>query len=116
MTITTRYVYPPIPTRAFDWCAYYDELDEETRDYGWGTTEQAAIADLKEMYYGPASPIVETEECFIILRADGLHLGTHIFTSRAHAMKWVEDKGFTYNGLEIVPATLTYETGKGRDK
>lgn len=58
--------------------------------------------------------IIEIEECHIILNTNGLHLGTHVFTSRSHAEKWVEDNGFHPRGLEIVPAKLTYETGKGR--
>ena len=45
--IVTRYVRPPIPTTAFDWCAYYDGTEEDG-NYGWGPTEAAAIADLKE--------------------------------------------------------------------
>jgi hypothetical protein len=36
---------PPIPIRSFDWCAYRNGREEEGR-YGWGATEEAAIADL----------------------------------------------------------------------
>ena len=39
-------VYPPIPTNAFDWCAYYDG-EEEAGNYGWGATKEAALADLE---------------------------------------------------------------------
>lgn len=46
--IITRHVYPPIPVRASDWCAYYDG-EEELGNYGWGATEQEAINDLMEM-------------------------------------------------------------------
>jgi hypothetical protein len=49
-TIKTEHVYPPIPVRSFDWCAWYDDMDEETRGNGWGKTEAEAIADLKEIY------------------------------------------------------------------
>ena len=42
--IITRNVYPPIPDRRFDWCAYHDG-DEENGGYGWGSTEAEAIAD-----------------------------------------------------------------------
>jgi hypothetical protein len=43
--IQTSYVYPPIPQRDFDWCAY---RDPERLPYGWGRTEAEAIADLIE--------------------------------------------------------------------
>lgn len=43
--IVTDHVYPPIPLRTMDWCAYYDGTEEDGR-YGWGRTEQAAIDDL----------------------------------------------------------------------
>ena len=41
--IITQYVYPPIPIRSHDWCAYRDPEGH----LGWGETEEAAIADLK---------------------------------------------------------------------
>ena len=44
--IVTKHVFPPIPIRSFDWCAYY-EGEEESGDYGWGATEAAAIADFE---------------------------------------------------------------------
>jgi hypothetical protein len=43
--ITTSYVYPPIPDRDNDWCAY---VDEECGPYGWGRTEDEAIQNLLE--------------------------------------------------------------------
>ncbi len=46
--IITDHVYPPIPDRSCDWCAWVDGADEETRQQGWGSTEAEAIADLKE--------------------------------------------------------------------
>lgn len=48
--IRTEFVYPPIPSRAFDWCA----VDDNTYDgdghspIGYGPTEQDAIDDLIE--------------------------------------------------------------------
>jgi len=48
--IKTEHVYPPIPIRSFDWCAWFDDTDEETRRQGWGATEAEAIESLKEMY------------------------------------------------------------------
>ncbi len=47
MNIRTEHIYPPIPHRGNDWCAWIDGSDEETRLCGWGATEEAAIADLK---------------------------------------------------------------------
>lgn len=43
--IRTSHVRPPIPTTAYDWCAYRDGC-EEAGVYGYGATEEAAIADL----------------------------------------------------------------------
>lgn len=48
-TIKTDHVYPPIPIREFDWCAWYDG-EEELGHYGYGRTEAEAIADLEENY------------------------------------------------------------------
>lgn len=48
LRIKTEHVYPPIPIRSFDWCAWVDGEDEETRIQGWGSTESEAIADLEE--------------------------------------------------------------------
>ncbi len=44
--IVTTHVYPPIPTRSFDWTAHYDGFEEG--DYGYGRTEAEAIKDLVE--------------------------------------------------------------------
>jgi hypothetical protein len=46
--IITTHVWPPIPRRDWDWCAYHDG-EEETNHYGWGATEQEALDDLKRM-------------------------------------------------------------------
>lgn len=40
----TSYIFPPIQDRRFDWCAYFDP----EHIYGYGRTEQEAIADLME--------------------------------------------------------------------
>jgi hypothetical protein len=45
MSIVTSHVFPPIPDRSCDWCAYR-EGQEEAGHYGWGATEAEAIADL----------------------------------------------------------------------
>lgn len=50
MNIETRYDYPPIPDRRFDWSAIdsdtYDGAPDSSCPIGRGPTEQAAIADL----------------------------------------------------------------------
>lgn len=47
--IVTKPVFPPIPTDACDWVAYYESASEP-KNYGWGPTEEAAIEDLKANY------------------------------------------------------------------
>lgn len=49
MKIITSHVYPPIPWRGNDWCAYYDGT-EESGPIGWGETEAKAVTDLKDNY------------------------------------------------------------------
>lgn len=46
MKIVTQYVYPPIPTRDFDWSAVDDETYDEGEPIGYGRTEIEAIRDL----------------------------------------------------------------------
>jgi len=43
--VVTSNIFPPIPTRKFDWCAYR-EGEEELGNYGYGKTEQEAIQNL----------------------------------------------------------------------
>ncbi len=46
-------VWPPIPSRAFDYCAYYDGHEPDHNGdmvLGWGKTEAEAIADLLDNY------------------------------------------------------------------
>lgn len=47
--LVTNCEYPPIPIRDMDWYAHV-EGDEESGKYGWGPTEEAAIADWVENY------------------------------------------------------------------
>ena len=48
MKIVTHFVYPPIPDRRWDWCAFDDSTyDGEGGLVGWGRTEAEAVADLK---------------------------------------------------------------------
>ena len=57
--IITAYVFPPIPYRGNDWCAYSDDYDGAPdagpQVVGWGATEAEAVADLKEKI-GEATP------------------------------------------------------------
>lgn len=48
--IITTHVFPPIPVRSWDWCAYFDGEEERTNGHGWGRTEADAIADLKQVH------------------------------------------------------------------
>jgi len=43
--VITDHIYPPIPVRHMDWCAWF-EGEEEAGEYGYGPTEADAIADL----------------------------------------------------------------------
>lgn len=44
--ILTSYIFPPIPSRHWDWCAYVDG-EENICEFGY--TEKEAIENLKEM-------------------------------------------------------------------
>ena len=45
--IVTSYVYPPIPIRSHDWCAYLDgDEGEPDAAHGWGATRDEAVAQL----------------------------------------------------------------------
>lgn len=46
--IIISHVYPPIPDRQFDWCAYWAG-EEETGHYGYGKTKAEAMADLRRL-------------------------------------------------------------------
>lgn len=48
--IITRFEYPPIPIRDFDYLAYYDGEEDERMDVGHGRTEALAVTDLIENY------------------------------------------------------------------
>ena len=43
MNITTTFIYPPIPDRHHDWCAY--DSDDEEGPTGYGETEAEALKD-----------------------------------------------------------------------
>lgn len=47
--LITSHIYPPIPDRSHDWCAYV-EGDEEAGKYGYGATEEEAVADFIETW------------------------------------------------------------------
>lgn len=47
--VNVSFIYPPIPLRQFDWCAYFDNdepNDEGQMMMGYGRTEIEAIDDL----------------------------------------------------------------------
>ena len=46
--LITRHVFPPIPDRRWDWCAFLDG-EEDTPFNGWGHTEAEAIEDLRRL-------------------------------------------------------------------
>ena len=52
MKIKTEFIYPPIPLRQFDWCAFdadsYDGAPDARSPIGYGRTEAEAIADLHD--------------------------------------------------------------------
>jgi hypothetical protein len=48
--VVTSHVYPPIPVRDFDWCAYFDDVGADCSPYGWGRTEAEAKQDLLDNY------------------------------------------------------------------
>jgi hypothetical protein len=45
--IVVEFVYPPIPLRNMDYQAYYEDYPEGP--YGYGSTEQSAIDDLRNL-------------------------------------------------------------------
>jgi hypothetical protein len=46
VNIVTKFDPPPIPDRQYDWSACVEGSDENDH-VGWGSTEEAAIEDLK---------------------------------------------------------------------
>ncbi len=46
MVIKTACIYPPVPSRQFDYAAWIDGREEGPT--GYGPTPEAAIADLRE--------------------------------------------------------------------
>jgi hypothetical protein len=49
--VITSHVYPPIPSRNFDWSAVADGYEPGV-PIGFGPTKEAAIADLLEQIEG----------------------------------------------------------------
>lgn len=48
--IVTVFINPPLPYRAFDWLAHYDDETSEKRPIGMGETEDEAIQELKRLH------------------------------------------------------------------
>lgn len=86
--IITSYVYPPIPIRSMDWCAFYDG---DASQRGWGSTEAEAIADLIDSY--PDEGEEERTACHL---CSGTGIGQHgdPDTSTCYACK---GKGYVEN-------------------
>lgn len=53
--IHTEHIFPPIPDRRFDWCAYREGYEGPDSDgiggdlVGYGRTEAGALADLETL-------------------------------------------------------------------
>lgn len=47
--IIVRHILPPIPSRNYDYCAYWDGWEEDC-EYGWGKDALEAVRDLLENY------------------------------------------------------------------
>jgi len=47
LKISLDYIFPPIPIRRFDWCAYLED-HQEGDPMGWGKTRYEAVIDLME--------------------------------------------------------------------
>jgi len=51
--VIISFVYPPIPLRQFDWCAYFDNDEPDDDGHmlcGYGKTERDALMDLLDNY------------------------------------------------------------------
>jgi hypothetical protein len=46
--LVMKHVFPPIPIRDFDWCAYLADEVEDSSTYGWGRTPEEAAENWKE--------------------------------------------------------------------
>lgn len=49
LAIIVSEVRPPLPTKDFDYCAFLAG-EEEKLQYGWGSTPELAVADLKQSF------------------------------------------------------------------
>jgi hypothetical protein len=47
MKIVTENIRPPVPSRRFDWVAYFADMEDDS-PVGFGPTENAAIVDLMD--------------------------------------------------------------------
>ena len=66
--IRIAHIFPPIPDRSFDYCAYIGDGDEGTLQ-GWGATPKEAIEDLRRVcdeeqdYQDSKRERAQEEEC-----------------------------------------------------
>ena len=72
--IVTSHIFPPIPDRNHDWCAYFDG-DEERGHYGYGRTELAAIRDFIENCVEDESDYQELMDSYKQMQSDNSQFG-----------------------------------------
>jgi hypothetical protein len=53
VSVSVEFVYPPIPSRRWDYCARFSNDEREQPDYGWGASAEDAIDDLVRSYDAP---------------------------------------------------------------
>ena len=60
LDIRVEYIYPPIPTRNHDWCAY-DYNRQPDGPVGYGATSKEAVAEFFELLAMEEEEIAEEE-------------------------------------------------------
>ena len=72
VSVTTDYLYPPIPYRGNDYCAHYTNDQSDQPSCAWGATAEEAIQNLVDSYDDPDAPITFEYEYECDLIADRL--------------------------------------------
>ena len=72
--IVTSHVFPAIPDRSHDWCAYF-EGEEEAGRYGYGRTEAAAIRDFIENCIDDEDDYQQLADAFEQMNSDNSRQG-----------------------------------------
>jgi len=83
--IVTDYVYPPIPSRQYDWVAYYD--GDEGYPTGYGPTEALAIQDLTDNY--PRGKTEERRNWNVMFHAFWVSYGVCLVAIVLATLKWL---------------------------